>query len=206
MIGIIDYGMGNLHSVQNALNYLEKKSFVSDDPQELKKADKLILPGVGAFPAAMKTLTTSGLSSFIKDAVSEINAVPLLGICLGMQLLFNKSYEFKECIGLSLIKGEVIKMNTEYDGIKLKSPHMGWNKLYIDNSCPILTDLPEDSFVYFVHSYKAVGLNDTELAAHTVYDGSVTAVVSKNNIYGTQFHPEKSGEIGLKILNNFASL
>jgi len=206
MIGIIDYGMGNLHSVKNAFDYLGKSCFISGEKDELKKADKLILPGVGAFPAAMKELESSGLIEFIKTAVNTENSLPMLGICLGMQLLFDKSYEFTECEGLSLISGEVVKMKTEYNGVQLKTPHMGWNELHMDNECSILKNLPEHSFVYFVHSYKAVGLEYSDLAAHTVYDGDVTAVVSKNNVFGTQFHPEKSGEVGLKILENFASL
>ncbi len=204
MIGIIDYGMGNLYSVKNALDYIGAKALISSDPAALASCDKLILPGVGAFPQAMERLKETGLDVFVKAKAGE--GVPLLGICLGMQLLFDKSYEFTECEGLSLIGGTVERMSAEYEGEKLKIPHMGWNSLTLDKNCPILSGLNNGDFVYFVHSYKAHLTDPADLAAHTVYDGAVTAVVARGNIFGAQFHPEKSGEVGLRILRNFAAL
>lgn len=198
-IGIIDYGMGNLHSVKNALDFIGAKSFVSDDINELSEADGLILPGVGAFPDAMARLSQTGLDKFIKEYVKT---KPLIGICLGMQLLFDKSYEFRECDGLGLIGGEVVKI--EEDGLKV--PHMGWNELSCVNPSPVTPSLKVGDQVYFVHSYKAIVKDRADLVAVTDYGSEVTAIVARGNVYGCQFHPEKSEAVGLNILRSFWSL
>ncbi len=201
-IGIIDYGMGNLHSVVNALAYLQIESFVSADFEQLSTADGLILPGVGAFPDAMDRLETTGLVDFIRQYVQEKT---MLGICLGMQLLFDKSYEFEEREGLKLIAGEVVKI--DHKGFKV--PHMGWNSLQVRNECALLDgilDISNDPQVYFVHSYKAVVKDAQDLVAVTDYGGEITAIVRKGNVFGCQFHPEKSSEIGLKILKNYGRI
>ncbi|MBQ8509924.1 MAG: imidazole glycerol phosphate synthase subunit HisH [Clostridia bacterium] len=191
--------MGNLHSVKNALDFIGEDSFVSDDPALLDAADGLILPGVGAFPDAMERLNDTGLTKYIKSAIDK---KPLLGICLGMQLLFDRGYEFRECEGLGLIHGEVVKMKP--DGLKV--PHMGWNELTIVNSSHLLAGLPENAQVYFVHSYKAVVKNRQNLIASTDYGYEIPAIVQNGNVYGCQFHPEKSESIGLQILRNFGGI
>ena len=199
MIAIIDYGAGNIFSVKNALDHLGLESALVKDKESIKSADAVILPGVGAFPAAMEMLNKSGLIDTIKE---EAARKPFLGICLGMQLIFEKGYEFEECDGLGLIGGSVIKMN-EPD---LIIPHMGWNKLEKLNECPLLKNIGDNEYVYFVHSYKAQ-CDDKDIAAYSEYGGRVPALVYDGNyVYGAQFHPEKSGEIGLKILRSFAEL
>ena len=195
-IGIIDYGMGNLHSVKNALDFIGAESFVSDKADELKTADGLILPGVGAFPDAMARLTETGLDVFIKEYVKTR---PLIGICLGMQLLFDKGYEFRECDGLGLIGGEVVKIVEE----GLKVPHMGWNELKLVNPSPVAASLEDGDQVYFVHSFKAIMKDRADLVAVTDYGSEVTAMVARGNVYGCQFHPEKSESVGLSILKSF---
>ncbi|MBO7394916.1 MAG: imidazole glycerol phosphate synthase subunit HisH [Ruminococcus sp.] len=199
MIAIIDYGAGNIFSVKNALDHLGLESALVKDKESIKSADAVILPGVGAFPAAMEMLNKSGLIDTIKE---EAARKPFLGICLGMQLIFEKGYEFEECDGLGLIGGSVIKMN-EPD---LIIPHMGWNKLEKLNECPLLKNIGDNEYVYFVHSYKAQ-CDDKDIAAYSEYGGRVPALVYDGNyVYGAQFHPEKSGETGLKILRSFAEL
>ena len=199
MIAVIDYGAGNIFSVKNALDHLGMESELTNDAGKIKSADGIILPGVGAFPEAMKMLQKSGLIGTIKE---EAKKKPFLGICLGMQLLFEKGYEFEECDGLGLIEGSVIKME-EPD---LIIPHMGWNKLEMLNSCPLLNGLPEESYVYFVHSYKAQ-CDDSNIAAYSEYGGRVPALVTDGKtVFGAQFHPEKSGDVGLQILRNFGGL
>lgn len=199
MIAIIDYGAGNIFSVKNALDYLGYENKLTDKREDIVKADSIILPGVGAFPWAMNMLKLSGLIDTIKY---EAKQKPFLGICLGMQLLFEKSYEFEECNGLSLIGGYVDKMNEQ----GLVIPHMGWNKLEYNRNCPLFEGLGDEEYVYFVHSYKAF-LDDKDLYAYSSYGSKVPAVVSDGKyVYGCQFHPEKSGETGLRILKNFASL
>lgn len=199
MIAVIDYGAGNIFSVKNALDYLGMKNMLTNNEDDIKNADALILPGVGAFPAAMKMLEKSGLIDIIK---TEAKKKPFLGICLGMQLLFEKGYEFEECVGLELIDGSVRKMEEK----DLIIPHMGWNKLEILNDCPLVSGLDENSFVYFVHSYKAE-CADENISAYSEYGGKVPALVfDGKTVYGAQFHPEKSGDTGLKILKNFGGL
>ncbi len=202
MIAIIDYGAGNIFSVKNALDHLNLENELVSDVDKIKAADAVILPGVGAFPAAMKMLKKSGLISVIKEEAAK---KPFLGICLGMQLIFEKGYEFEECDGLGLIGGSVRKMEES----ELIIPHMGWNKLEKLNDCPILENVGDDEFVYFVHSYKA-HCDDRNIAAFCEYGGRVPALVcaaaGRGRVLGCQFHPEKSGETGLKILKSFGGL
>ena len=199
MIAIVDYGAGNIFSVKNALDYLGLDCKLTSDKDEIKAADAVILPGVGAFPAAMAMLEKSGLIDTIKEEAAK---KPLLGICLGMQMLFEKGYEFEECDGLGLIKGSVRYM----DEPDLIIPHMGWNKLEKLNECPLLENIGDNEYVYFVHSYKAE-CADKNISAYSEYGGKVPALVFDGKfVYGAQFHPEKSGDTGLKILKNFGSL
>lgn len=196
-IAIIDYGAGNLFSVQNALNYLGISNTVTSEVSDIRKADSLILPGVGAFPDAMKMLEASGL---IKEIREQVKQKPLMGICLGMQMLFEKGYEFGETDGLGFISGTVELMKPD----DLLVPQIGWNKLIYNEKCPLLDGLDEP-YVYFVHSYAAK-CNRLNVAAYTDYGGNIPAVVFNGNVYGCQFHPEKSGEAGLEILRNFARI
>ncbi len=199
MIAIVDYGAGNIFSVKNALDYLGFENELVSDTNKIKSADAVILPGVGAFPAAMNMLEKSGLIDTIKK---EAEKKPFLGICLGMQLIFEKGYEFEECNGLGLINGSVRKIEEK----DLVIPHMGWNKLEKLNNCPLLENIGNDEYVYFVHSYKA-HCNDKNISAYCEYGGRVPALVYDGKyVYGAQFHPEKSGETGLKILRNFGGL
>lgn len=199
MIAIIDYGAGNIFSVKNALDYLGLENELVSDKESIRKADALILPGVGAFPSAMKMLNDTGLVDTIKE---EATKKPLLGICLGMQMLFEKGYEFEECDGLGLIKGAVRYM--EEPGLII--PHMGWNKLEKLNDCKLLEGLGDNEYVYFVHSYKAE-CADENISAYSEYGGRVPALVFDGKfVYGAQFHPEKSGSTGLAILRNFGAL
>lgn len=199
MIAIIDYGAGNIFSVKNALDHLGLESALVKDEESVRSADAVILPGVGAFPAAMEMLNKSGLVDTIKE---EAERKPFLGICLGMQLIFEKGYEFEETDGLGLISGSVIKME-EPD---LIIPHMGWNRLEKLNDCPLLENVGDNEYVYFVHSYKAK-CDDAYIAAYSEYGGRVPALVYDGKfVYGAQFHPEKSGETGLKILKRFGDI
>lgn len=198
MIAIIDYGAGNIFSVKNALDFIGLDAKLTSDENEIRNADGIILPGVGAFPWAMTKLRESGLVGVIKE---EAHKKPFLGICLGMQLLFDKGYEFEETDGLGLIHGTVEFME-EPD---LSIPHIGWNKLVVQNDCPLLAGLSDEEYVYFVHSYKA-HCDDKNISAYCEYGHKVPALVFDGNIYGAQFHPEKSGKTGLKILENFGGL
>ena len=198
MIGIIDYGAGNLFSVKNALDYLGVENCVTGDREEIEKADGLILPGVGAFPDAMDMLEKRGLTEVIRR---EALKKPLLGICLGMQLLFEKSFEFKETEGLGLIPGQVVRI----DGKGLKIPHMGWNDLRVLNSCAMTENMEKEPYVYFVHSFRAE-TEDENISCYTVYGERIPALVHRGMVYGAQFHPEKSGKTGLRMLENFARL
>lgn len=199
MIAIIDYGAGNLFSVRNALNYLKLENKITSDKEEIVNADRIILPGVGAFGDAMEKLNRSGLVDTVK---AEAEKKPFLGICLGMQLLFEKSCEFGEFDGLGLIKGSVKLMKPEGN---LSVPQMGWNAMEYNKTCPLLKGIQEGKYVYFVHSYAADCAKD-DVYAYADYGGKVPALVGNGTVYGAQFHPEKSGEIGLDILRNFAEL
>ncbi len=199
MIAIVDYGAGNIFSVKNALDHLGFESRLVSDKESIKSADAVILPGVGAFPAAMEMLLRSGLADTVKE---EAQKKPFLGICLGMQLIFDKGYEFQECDGLGMINGSVRKIEEP----ELIIPHMGWNKLEKLNDCPLLENVGDDEYVYFVHSYKAY-CDDKNIAAYCQYGGRIPALVYDGKyVYGAQFHPEKSGGTGLKILKSFGGL
>lgn len=203
MIAIIDYGVGNLFSLESSLKAIGAKTVVSGDTDVIRSADKLILPGVGAFEDAAKKLKSSGLDEIIKEETAK--GKPLLGICLGMQMLFERSYEFGCFGGLGLIKGEIRPIGERIpEGLKI--PHIGWNALkFTKNGCPIFKYIKDGDFVYFVHSYSAVGC-DCDTVAVTEYGAELTAAVAKANVYGCQFHPEKSSETGLKILKAFNEL
>lgn len=195
---IIDYGAGNLFSVKNAIKFLGKDSIISSDKKELLEADKLILPGVGSFPDAMKMLREKGLVDIIQNISGD---KPLLGICLGMQILFEKGYEFEETEGLGLIEGYVDKIVAP----GLKVPHMGWDNVEIINPSPLSASVKNGDMVYFVHSYKAV-TDDSNICLKTEYGQAIPALVKRGNVYGAQFHPEKSGDVGLGILDSFLQL
>lgn len=197
-IGIIDYGMGNLKSVANALKFIGVSSFVSSEISELSKADKLILPGVGAFQDAIALLREKKLDTFLHQIHKE--EVPLLGICLGMQLVFDSSNEFGNHRGLSLLRGEIIKLDVD-----LKIPHMGWNILNVKKEIPLFASLPEKCYVYYVHSYH-LQTDEDIVSATTFYGKEIQVAAQEKNTYALQFHPEKSGDIGLQILKNFASI
>ena len=201
MIGIIDYDAGNIKSVEKALHYLGEETVVSRDPQVLLNADKVILPGVGSFGDAMNNLNKFGLVPVIKEITDK--GTPFLGICLGLQLLFESSDETPGVEGLGLLKGKIVKIPPAQG---LKIPHMGWNKLVYNHDCPLFDGLGDDEYVYFVHSYKAF-CDNKNLYAYCEYGSKVPAVVSDGRyIFGCQFHPEKSGKTGLKILENFAKM
>lgn len=204
MIGIIDYGMGNLFSVSKALERLNVPYFISENKEELLAADGLLLPGVGAFRDAMERLNETGLSEMIHSYVNS--GKPLLGICLGMQLLFDESEENGLTKGLGILPGRVVRFaGHTKDGEAYKVPHMGWNKLTYLHSSPILKGLAQDH-VYFVHSYYVVTENKDVVIAEAEYDVKVPAVVGRTNVYGMQFHPEKSSKLGMELLRNFTEL
>ncbi len=198
---IVDYGVGNLFSLSSSLKAVGATVEISGDKEVIKKADKLILPGVGAFGDAVSKLVDSGLFDVLKQRAKD--GVPLLGICLGMQLLFEKSFEFGEHEGLGLIKGEICPIKPDVDS-SLKIPHIGWNALKLVKQDGILKNVNDGDHVYFVHSFYAK--NCADVSATTEYGTTITASVSNGNVYGCQFHPEKSGEVGLKILKAFCEL
>ena len=200
MVGIIDYGVGNLFSLQSSFQAIGEEAFVSGDAAVLAKAERLVLPGVGAFEDAAAKLRASGLDSFVRQQAAA--GKPLLGICLGMQMLFEKSFEYGEHEGLGLLKGQVVPMAGKINS-ELKIPHMGWNALEVKQG-KLLADV-NGAYVYFVHSFFAEGCEDS-LSAVTEYDIPITAAVEKDNIFGCQFHPEKSGKVGLSILQKFCRL
>lgn len=201
MVVIIDYGMGNLKSVYNALKKLECECKISSDIEEIRKADKLILPGVGAFKDCMDNLNKAGLPDVIREEVAK--GKPLLGICLGMQVLFQKGFEGEECEGLGLLQGEVRLMEDP----DVKIPHIGWNNLEKNRDDDLLNGLNDKPFVYYVHSYRATGYRDEDLVGFSTYGSlKIPGLVRRKNVIGAQFHPEKSGEIGLQILKNFKEL
>jgi len=196
MIAIIDYGAGNIFSVLNALEYLGVPAELTADGDKIRQADAIILPGVGAFPDAMRMLHATGLTELLKE---EAGKKPFLGICLGMQMLFEKSWEFEETEGLGLIPGEIVRIPDTW----LKIPHMGWNQLEITQSCPFLEGIKDGDSVYFVHSYMAK-TEPENVVAYSDYGVQVPALVRCGNVYGAQYHPEKSGAVGLQMLRNFA--
>lgn len=201
MVVIIDYGMGNLKSVYNALKEINCPALISSDIKEIKKADGLILPGVGAFKDCMDNLKKTNLIEVILEETKK--GKPFLGICLGMQVLFERGYEGKEREGLGLLTGEVRKMTSH----NVKIPHIGWNNLEVNKEDDLLKGLKKDSFVYYVHSYCAYDYNNEDLVSYSQYgDIKVPGLFRHKNIMGAQFHPEKSGEIGLSILRNFKEM
>ncbi|MCI5704642.1 MAG: imidazole glycerol phosphate synthase subunit HisH [Pseudoflavonifractor sp.] len=195
---IVDYGVGNLKSVANAMSWLGFDTVITGDAGELERAEAVILPGVGAFPDAAERLRKNNLDSKI---ALQILKKPVLGICLGMQLLFETGQEVRPCVGLGLIPGTVERIETSR-----KLPHIGWNSLTFSNDCPIFRGLEDGTYVYFVHSFCGKAAREEDVAARTDYGASVVAAVHRGNVYGCQFHPEKSGEAGLQILKNFGEL
>ncbi|MDO4488701.1 MAG: imidazole glycerol phosphate synthase subunit HisH [Eubacteriales bacterium] len=202
MIAIIDYGVGNLFSLKSSLKAIGHEAVVTGDRDIIGAADHVILPGVGAFPDAARKLREAGLFDYVRELAAS--GKPLLGICLGMQLLFDRSLEFGEHEGLGLIPGEVLPIE-DYISSELDIPHMGWNALKFHKESALYKDIPEGTHFYFVHSFAAFGC-EKDLSASTEYGTTITASVEKGNVYGTQFHPEKSGEAGLRLLKNFCEL
>ena len=199
MVAIIDYGVGNLFSIKSSLDTIGTQSIVTSDAQTLRDADKIILPGVGAFEDAASKLRATGLDKVLIDEAAK--GKPIMGICLGMQMLFEKSYEYGEHKGLGLIKG-VVKPIKDIVSKDLKIPHIGWNPLIFKKENPLFANIKNGDCVYFVHSYYATDCDDSVVAT-SEYDAELCAAVQKGNIMGCQFHPEKSGTVGLNILKAF---
>ncbi len=199
MIAIIDYGMGNLRSVQKALEKAGGQTVITQNPQEIQNASKVVLPGVGAIAPAMQRLNELNLIPAIKKAISDNK--PFLGICLGLQLLFEKSVEGGEVPAMGILKGEVKRFHA------LKVPHMGWNQITVHSSqCPLFYGIDNDTDVYFCHSYYVQPTDKSIIATTTDYGLSYTSAITRDNLFGVQFHPEKSQTVGLKILGNFVKL
>ncbi len=201
MVAIIDYDAGNIKSVEKALRFLGQEAVVTRDRERIRKADKVILPGVGAFGDAMEKLSQYGLTEVIKETVDK--GTPFLGICLGLQLLFDRSDEAPGVEGLGILKGKILRI-PEREGLKI--PHMGWNSLGFPRGGRLFRGLEPNPYVYFVHSYYLKAAEEEIVTAKTEYGVEIHASVEKGNVYACQFHPEKSGETGLQILKNFAGL
>jgi glutamine amidotransferase len=201
MIAIIDYDAGNLRSVEKALHHLGQETIITRNREELLKADKIILPGVGAFGVAMDKLNHYNLVDTIQEAADS--GKPFLGICLGMQLMFESSEESNGIKGLGLLQGKIVRI-PDCEGLKI--PHIGWNSLTINPKAKLFQGIENNAYVYFVHSFYLKASNKEEVAATTHYSTLIDASAEKGNLFGCQFHPEKSGEAGLKILENFAEL
>lgn len=199
MIAIIDYAINNLRSVEKAFQSLGHEVLATDEPEAIKRADKIVLPGVGAFADAMTNLKKKHLDGVIGEKVKE--GTPLLGLCLGLQLLFSESEEFGRHVGLNFIPGKVRRLPA---GVKV--PHIGWNQLHFMRSDPLLRGVEEGSFVYFVHSYYAAPQYQDDVLATSDYGIEFTAITNRGNVWATQFHPEKSQQVGLRLLKNFATL
>ena len=202
MIRIIDYGVGNLFSLRSSLRAIGIDADYTGNPAEIRKADKLILPGVGAFRDAREALRSTGLDRVVREEAGK--GKPLMGICLGMQMLFNRSYEYGEYEGLGLIPGEIVPMDGRIPK-DLPIPHIGWNELMLKQPSPLMKNTANRDYVYFVHSYYAETPAEYVIAT-TDYGVEMTAAVQKDNVYGCQFHPEKSSEVGLSILKAFCEL
>ena len=199
MLAIVDYGVGNLFSLCSSLKSLNQPAVITSDPKEISAADRVILPGVGAFGDAAEKLRNTGLDTVVREQAE--NGKPLLGICLGMQLLFEKSYEFGEHAGLGLLRGNIVPMKgTIPEGLKI--PQMGWNSLALRRSHPLLRDIKDGDCVYFVHSFYGANCGESVIAT-AEYGANLTAAVGRGNVCGCQFHPEKSGDVGLGILKSF---
>ncbi len=201
MISIIDYDAGNIMSVEKAIRHLGEDLIITDDPDRILSSDKVILPGVGAFGDAMDKIRKAGLDRVIYDVVDK--KIPFIGICLGLQLLFESSQEAPGVPGLGLLKGRILRI-PEKEGLKI--PHMGWNSLKYRKGSRLFQNLPDEPYVYFVHSYYLEAKNEEDVAATTYYSTLIHAAVEHENIYACQFHPEKSGAVGLQILDNFIHL
>lgn len=201
MITIIDYDAGNIKSVEKAFEYIGEKVLVTSDLNEISNAEKLVLPGVGSFGDAMEKLNKKGLTEVIRNVVAK--GIPILGICLGLQLMFDSSEESPGVEGLSLLPGKIVRI-PDKEGFKI--PHMGWNSLELSKESRLFKGLEENPYVYFVHSYYLKASKPEQVAAVTDYVTEIHAAVEADNIYACQFHPEKSGDTGLKILKNFAEL
>ena len=201
MVAIIDYDAGNIKSVEKALLHLGEEVIITRDREQILNSDKVILPGVGAFGDAMEKIRSYGLDKVIYEVVER--KIPFLGICLGLQLLFEKSDETPGVKGLGILPGEILRI-PDKEGIKI--PHMGWNSVKIKKDARIFKDVPQDSYVYFVHSYYLKAGREEDVAATTEYSTLIHASVEHDNVFACQFHPEKSSEIGLKILKNFVEL
>ena len=201
MVAIIDYDAGNIKSVEKAVLHLGEEVIITRDREQILNSDKVILPGVGAFGDAMEKLRSYGLDKVIYEVVER--KIPFLGICLGLQLLFEKSDETPGVKGLGILPGEILRI-PDKEGIKI--PHMGWNSVKIKENARIFKDVPQDSYVYFVHSYYLKAGREEDVAATTEYSTLIHAAVEHDNVFACQFHPEKSSEIGLKILKNFVEL
>jgi len=206
VIGIIDYGMGNLHSVKKGFEKVGALARIVREPDELRQVAKIVLPGVGAFADAMQTLRRQGFVEPIQQAAES--GKWFLGICLGLQLLFDVSYEDGEYEGLGIIPGKVVRFNFtgREDEEQLKIPHMGWNSLWYQNPSPLYRDIPDGTYVYFVHSYYVVPTDTGVIATTTNHGYDFASSIVRNNIMATQFHPEKSQRLGLQMLQNFARL
>lgn len=202
MIRIIDYGVGNLFSLRSSLRAIGIDADYTGDSAEIRKADKLILPGVGAFRDAREALRSTGLDRVVQEEAGK--GKPLMGICLGMQMLFDRSYEYGEYEGLGLIPGEIVPMEGRIPK-ELPIPHIGWNELALKQPSPLMKNTANGDYVYFVHSYYAETPAEYVIAT-TEYGVEMTAAVQKDNVYGCQFHPEKSSEVGLSILKAFCEL
>jgi glutamine amidotransferase len=201
MIAIIDYGMGNLRSVQKGFERVGHQATITNDPTELQNADKIVLPGVGAFADAMAELRRRELVESVRQAIAANK--PFLGICLGLQLLFDVGYEDGRHEGLGILRGEVVRFQVPHE---YKVPHMGWNELSIRRRPPILEGIADGSHFYFVHSYYVVPRDESVIAAEADYPQPFTAMIWRDNLFATQFHPEKSQADGLRVLKNFAEL
>lgn len=201
MIAMIDYDAGNIKSVEKALLLLGQEVEVTGDPERILKAEKVILPGVGAFGDAMENLKRAGLDEVIRRVAAK--GTPFMGICLGLQLLFERSDEAPGAKGLGLLEGEILKI-PDQEGLKI--PHMGWNSLHLEHGGRLFRGIEEQSYVYFVHSYYLKAKEESIVKASTEYSTHIHASVEKDNIFGCQFHPEKSSEVGLRILKNFVEL
>lgn len=199
MIAIIDYGMGNLRSVQKAFERVGHEAVVTSDPKAILNAGKVVLPGVGAFPDCMRNLREYGLIDPVRRTIDS--GKPFLGICLGLQLLFTESEEFGVSKGLDIIRGRVVRFRMQDSGLKI--PHMGWNSISIKQQAPALRDVPDGSYVYFVHSFHVVPEDKGVIATTTNYEIEFVSGIQKDNIFAVQFHPEKSQELGLSILKRF---
>lgn len=200
MILIVDYGLGNLFSVMKAFESIGVSARISADPKDLKEASHIVLPGVGAFGQGMRNLEAGGFHEALQKEVIE-KKKPFLGICLGLQLLAEKGYEYEECAGLGWIAGEVKKLDVEKQGLKV--PHIGWNNITLKKESRLLKGIKPDADFYFVHSYQLHCAHADDVVATTTYGEEITAVIERDNICAVQFHPEKSQEAGLKLLENF---